>query len=276
MRTLAPLVIGAGFILSLLFALFTNSWSLPDPSATRSFHLEPKELDLESNGIFGKYDRQQLQRGFQVYKEVCSSCHSLRLVAFNDLKGLGYNDAEVKAIAKNWAVQQPAVNPNTGENILRPGLPSDHFPSPFANETAARAANNHALPPDLSLITKAREGGAAYVYSLITGYQDIPAAQLKQFPDSKPGANLYYNPYFANLNIAMPPPLKSDNQVSYGDGTKATKAQMAKDVAAFLTWTAEPTLETRHHVGVAAVLYLLIFSILCYLSYRTIWANKEH
>ena len=126
---------------------------------------------LASDGPFGKFDKQQLQRGFQVYKEVCAACHSLSLVAFRDLEELGYNEAEVKAIANQWPTEVPSMNPETGEAATRKALPSDHFPSPYANEIAARAANNNALPPDLSLITKARHGGAAYVYSLLTGYQ---------------------------------------------------------------------------------------------------------
>ena len=151
-------------------------------------------------------------------------------------------------------------NPDTGEAATRKAIPSDRFPNPYANETAARAANNNALPPDLSLITKARHGGAAYVYSLLTGYADaatyrnekgeaLPAA-------NRPGQGLHFNPYFANLNIAMPPPLTADGQVSYADGTAATRDQMAKDVSAFLVWTAEPKLERRHATGLAVVVFL--------------------
>jgi len=280
MRILAPMAVGAAFVLALLWAIitaaFTGGMALPEMTATRMFHKEPRELSLPSNGPFGKFDRQQLQRGFQVYKEVCSSCHSLRLVTFADLRGIGYNEAEVKAIAKSWQVQQPSISDKTGEVNSRPDIPSDHFYGPYPNETAGRAANNGALPPDFSLITKAREGGAAYVYSLVTGYQDVPAEQRAKFPDSVPDNKHYYNPYFANLNIAMPPPLKADGQVTYKDGTPATKEQMAKDVAAFLTWTAEPKLENRHTAGLAAVIFLLIFSTLAYLSYREVWHGKEH
>jgi len=276
MRTLAPLGVGFAFVLALFWALVTGSFALPDPTAARLFHLEPKEVSYSFSGPLGKYDHAQLQRGFQVYKEVCSACHSMRLVTFNDLQGIGYNKAEVKAIAKGWVVKQPSISDKTGEVNTRDNISSDHFPSPFANETAARASNNGALPPDFSLIAKAREGGPAYIYSLVTGYQSVPAAQAKQFPDSVPDAKHYYDPYFANLNIAMPPPLTSDGQVSYDDGTKATKEQMAKDVSAFLMWAAEPKLENQHAAGIPAVIYLLIFSALCYMSYRTIWANKEH
>ncbi|MDE2043046.1 MAG: cytochrome c1, partial [Alphaproteobacteria bacterium] len=136
--------------------------------------------------------------------------------------------------------------------------------------------NNGAVPPDLSLITKAREDGSNYVPSLVTGYTDFPAAQAAQFPDTRPDNNHYYNPYFSALNIAMPPPLKVDGLVSYKDGTVATREQMATDVGAFLTWAAEPKLEQRHHVGIASVIYLFIFAVLAYMSYRTIWGDKKH
>ena len=225
----------------------------------------------------GKFDQQQLQRGFQVYKEVCSACHSLSLVAFHDLEGLGYNDAEIKAIANQWQTEVPAVNPETGEASTRKALPSDKFPSPYANEVAARAANNNALPPDLSLITKARHGGAAYVYSLLTGYQkQQPAELLKEFPTAKTPNGLHYNPYFANLNLAMPQPLTSEGQVTYAAGNpKPTVDQMAKDVAAFLVWTAEPKLEKRHATGLAAVIFLLFATVLGYFAYRNIWYGEK-
>src|SRR3954464_431908 len=236
-RSLGGLV-GAGFagilLISLVGNLATYFTNPPAPLASDVFHKEPKALHLASDGPFGKFDRRQLQRGFQVYKEVCSSCHSLKLVAFRDLADLGYREAEVKAIATNWQVEVPDVDPKTGDPKGRKALPADHFPSPFQNETAARAANNNALPPDLSLITKAREGGPAYVYSLITGYRD-PATYRNEkgerpAADNRPGPNLHFNPVFANLNIAMPPPLKSEGQVTYADGTPATVKQMAQDV----------------------------------------------
>jgi ubiquinol-cytochrome c reductase cytochrome c1 subunit len=271
--------IGAVFALiltiSLISGLSTYFSSPPAPLASDVFHKEPKELRLASDGPFGKFDNQQLQRGFQVYSEVCSACHSLKLVSFRDLKEIGYNDAEVKKIASDWKVQTPSLNPDTGEPATRKPLPSDNFPPPFPNEIAARAANNNALPPDLSLITKAREGGAAYVYSLITGYQNQPADLLKKFPDAKTPPNLHYNPYFANLNIAMPPPLTTNGQVSYEDGTKPTVDQMARDVAAFLVWTAEPNLARRHAAGLAVSIFLLIAAILGYLAYRNIWHEAK-
>src|SRR5205823_5985379 len=154
-------------------------------------------------------------------------------------------------------------------------IPSDTFPPPFTNDTAARAANNNALPPDLSLIAKAREGGAAYVYSLLTGFQPQPAELLKKFPEAKTPSNLHYNPYFANLNIAMPPPLTTNGQVQYQDGTKPTVDQMAKDVSAFLVWTAEPNLAARRAAGLAVAVFLLFATILGYLAYQQIWHDAK-
>ena len=271
--------IGGVFAIILLISFFSNLATYfqnpPAPLAAEEFHREPKELALSSDGPFGKFNKQQLQRGFQVYSEVCSACHSLKLVAFRDLAGLGYNQAEIKKIASDWKTQVPSINPDTGEASTRKALPSDNFPAPFANEVAARAANNNALPPDLSLITKAREGGAAYVYSLITGYQNQPAELLKKFPDAKTPQNLHYNPYFANLNLAMPPPLTANGQVTYADGTKPTVDQMAQDVAAFLVWTAQPDLESRHAAGIAVAVFLLFATILAYFAYRQIWHDAK-
>ena len=181
---------------SLFGAVEAISRSRPQPTAEHEFHQQPKALALASDGPFGKFDKQQLQRGFQVYKEVCAACHWLSLVAFRDLHALGYNEAEVKAIANQWAIEVPSINPDTGEAATRKAIPSDHFPSPYANEIAARAANNNALPPDLSLMTKARHGGAAYVYSLLTGYQAQPAELLKEFPDAKTPAGALLQPLF--------------------------------------------------------------------------------
>ena len=267
-------------ILAGLAMVFVAAWSFghgaysflttpKERNVVKEFHEEPRDLHLASDGPFGKYNRQQLQRGFQVYKEVCSACHSLRYVAFRNLEEIGYSEPEVKAIANQWRVEVPDIDPKTGDPKGRKAIPADHFPSPFQNETAARAANNNALPPDLSLITKAREGGAAYVYSLITGYRNPPASLPVE---NRPGPNLHYNPYFANLNIAMPPPLTSDGQVTYAPGNPpATREQMAKDVAAFLTWTAEPRLENRHRTGLATFVFLLFATILGYFAYQNIW-----
>lgn len=269
-------LVGAGFILVLLISLITGASTYianpPVETVEHEFHLEPKAVAFQSDGPFGTFNRQQLQRGFQVYKEVCAACHGLNLVAFRNLSDLGYNEAEVKAIADQWQIEVPSIDPNTGEAATRKALASDHFPNPYANEVAGRAANNNAFPPDLSLITKAREGGAEYVYSLLTGYRQPPA----ELPaENRPGQGLYYNPYFANLNIAMPPPITADGQVTYADGTNATIDQMAKDVSAFLIWTAEPKLETRHRTGLAVLIFLLFATVLAYMSYRNIWATAK-
>lgn len=271
---------GLGFVFVLLYSLIWGAVAFvqepPAATAEHEFHKHPEPLALASDGPLGKFDRQQLQRGFQVYKEVCAACHALKHVAFRDLEGIGFSEAEVKAIAEQWAIEVPSVNPDTGEPATRKALPSDKFPSPYPNETAARAANNNALPPDLSLITKARHNGPAYTHSLLTGYGNPPARLIKEFPDSRPGPGLYYNPYFANLNIAMPPPLVADGQVTYADGTRASIDQMSRDIAAFLTWTAEPKLEDRHRTGIAVVIFLLIATGLAWFAYRNIWSGVKH
>ena len=273
-------LIGAGFAAALLASLGTDLATYysapPEETAEHEFHKHPKALALTSDGPLGKYDRQQLQRGFQVYKEVCAACHGLNLVAFHDLHSLGYSEAEVKAIANQWAIEVPTENPETGEAATRKAIPSDRFPKPYANETAARAANNNALPPDLSLMAKAREGGPAYIYSLLTGYRNPSPELLRKFPDSKPGAGLYHNPYFANLNLAMPPPLTGEGQVTYAEGNpRPTVDQMAKDVSAFLMWAAEPKLENRHRYGWATIIFLLVATVLGYMSYQNIWASAK-
>jgi ubiquinol-cytochrome c reductase cytochrome c1 subunit len=268
---------GLGFVFVLLFSLIVGATAYlrepPAETVEHRFHRHPGELKLASDGPLGKFDRQQLQRGFQVYKEVCAACHSLKYVAFRDLEQIGFSEPEVKAIANQWAIEVPSVNPETGEPATRKALPSDKFPAPYANEVAARAANNNALPPDLSLITKARHGGAPYIHSLLTGYSEPPADLPK---DNRPGPGLHFNPYFANLNIAMPPPLAADGQVTYADGTKASIDQMAQDVSAFLVWTAEPKLENRHRTGIAVLIFLLFATTIAYFAYRNIWADKKH
>ncbi len=269
-------LVGAVFSVVLLISFFSNVstflTSPPEATAEEEFYHHPKELALASDGPFGKFNRKQLQRGFQVYKEVCAACHGLNQVAFRNLEEIGYSEAEVRAIADQWAIQVPSVNPDTGEVATRKALPSDRFPEPYANETAARAANNNALPPDLSLIVKAREGGAPYIYSLLTGYQNPPAHLPRE---NRPGQGLYYNPYFPNLNIAMPPPLTADGQVTYADGTPATRDQMARDVSAFLTWAAEPNLQSRRMAGWAVLVFLIFVTILSYLAYQNIWATAK-
>jgi ubiquinol-cytochrome c reductase cytochrome c1 subunit len=284
-RLIASLI-GAAFVFVLAIALLgTVKTAVTEPaaeSAEHIFHQHPENIGLASGGLFGKFDRRQVQRGFQVYEEVCSACHSLKYVHFRDLKQLGYSDPEIKAIAANWKIEQPTVNPETGEASTRKNVPSDVFPSPFANEVAARAANNNALPPDLSLMVKAREDGANYIHGLLMGYRDpntfaVDGERLKaKFPQFTTPTGLHFNPWFANLNIAMPPPLTSDGQVAYADGTRASKDQMARDVAAFLTWTAEPNLEARHQAGFAAVIFVLGFIFLAWGAYKNVWRDEAH
>lgn len=260
-------------LLSFIWGAVAYVAAPPAATVESEFHKHPMQVAWSFNGPFGKYDKAQLQRGFQVYTEVCSACHSLHQVAFRSLADLGYNEAEIKAIAK--ARQVPSVDPNTGEATTREGTPADKFPLVYPNDVAARAANNNAIPPDLSLMAKARHDGANYIHSLLVGYQEQPAELLRKFPDAKTGEGLHYNPYFANLNLAMAPPLTAEGQVTFGDGTKATVDQMAKDVSAFLVWTAEPKLDKRKQTGWPVLGFLLFATILGYLSYRNIWADQK-
>ena len=277
-------LVGAAFAFVLTWSLITDLGtyfaSPPEATAEEEFHKYPKHLTLASDGPFGRFDKAQLQRGFQVYKEVCAACHGLNLVSFYHLEGLGYNEAQIKNIAAEWPIEVPTVNPDTGETATRKALASDHFPDPYANETAARAGNNNALPPDLSLMTKARHDGGAYIYSLLTGYADARSYRNedgKPLPAAnQPGQGLYFNPYFANLNIAMPPPIASDGQVTYAEGNPApTVDQMAKDVSAFLVWTAEPTMDRRKNAGFAVALFLLVGTVLAYLAYQNLWYSAK-
>jgi len=262
-------------LLSFLWGAVAYVSAPPAKTVESAFHEHPKKVSWSFNGPLGHYDKAQLQRGFQVYSEVCSACHSLKQVAFRSLSDLGYSEAEIKAIAK--ARQVPDVDPKTGEMSTRPGLPADHFPLVYPNDVAARAANNNAPPPDLSLRAKARHDGPNSIHSLLTGYTPHPAELLKKFPDAKTPEGLHYNPYFANLNLAMAPPLTAEGQVTYGEGQpKPTVDQMAQDVSAFLMWAAEPKLEARKSTGVAVLFFLIIATVLAYMSYQNIWSTKEH
>ena len=221
----------------------------------------PHQLSWAFDGIFGHVDRQAAQRGFQVYKEVCSACHSLNRVAFRNLEEIGFSAAEVKALASGYQIQD---GPNDeGAMFNRPGKPSDSFVPPFPNENAARAVYHGASPPDLSLIVKARRDGPNYIHSLLTGYSAAPAEV--QLSDGQ-----YYNPYFPSGKLNMPPPL-SDGQVTYADGTPATVDQMASDVVTFLQWAAEPEMEARKQMGIKTMIYLAIFTVFMYIAKRNIW-----
>ena len=260
---------GLFFILGLLWSTTVDTLAfaadgLPT-SAEKEFHEHPKALSLPSDGPFGKFDKQQLQRGYAVYANVCAQCHSLKQVAYRDLAALGYSANAIKAIAAKATVN--AKDPLSGEMKDRPGVAADHFPPVVYG--------GKGVPPDLSLMTKAREGGAAYTYSLLTGYAAQPA-KLADNPETKTPEGLYYNPYFANLNIAMPPPLGSEGLVTYSDGTVATPKQMATDVSAFLVWTAEPKLEARHQTGFMWVGLMLFVTVLSFLAYRNIWSGTKH
>ena len=214
------------------------------------------------DGIFGTYDLASAQRGFQVYKDVCSACHPVKHLYFRDLAAIGYNADEIKAIAATYQVTD---GPNDqGQMYQRPGRPSDPIPGPFPNDQAARAANNGALPPDQSLIVKARHDGPDYVYGILTGYKEPPAG-------FKLLNGMNYNEYFPGHQIAMPPPL-SDNAVTFADGTEAKVPQMAHDVVTFLTWASEPNLDDRHRTGFKVIGFLVVAAILFYAAKRKIWA----
>lgn len=276
MVRIGGILVGLGFVFALFLGIidtFSNGLTTPK-TVEQEFHkhAEAPEGGFTFTGMFGTYDKRQLQRGMQVYKEVCAACHSLRLVSFRDLAALGYSEGQIKTIAKGFQV--PSINPETGEPATRDGMPADRFPSPYANDVAARAANNNAIPPDLSLMAKARPDGSNYIYSLLTGYQAQPAELLKKYPEAKTPEGLHYNPYFHTLNIAMAQPLK-DGQVTYSDGTAATAKNYAADVAAFLTWTAEPKMEARKSAGLAVLLFLVVFCFLAYGAKKQIWRNVK-
>jgi cytochrome c1 len=258
-----------------LFALALGL-SFGSAAADSSAALPIEHAQWSFEGPSGTYDRGALQRGFKIYKEVCSACHSLNLVAFHELAspgGPGFSEAQAKAIAAGYKI--PAEPNDKGElfdangnRLTRPGILADYFPAPFPNEGAARTALGGALPPDLSLIEKARAGGADYVYSLLTGFGHSPPKGFK-VPDGK-----YYNPYFAGRNISMPPPLAAGS-VSFADGTKSSVTQEARDVVAFLAWASEPKLEERHRVGFEVMAFLALLAGLLFLTYRKVWKDKH-
>jgi ubiquinol-cytochrome c reductase cytochrome c1 subunit len=227
--------------------------------------LAPIEKDWHHDGIFGTFDRAAAQRGFQVYREVCAACHGLDYIAFRHLQDIGFSEEQVRALAAEYQITD---GPNDeGEMIEREARPSDQVPSPYANEGEARVANGGALPPDLSLITKARAEGTDYLYSLLQGYTEPPAGE--EAPEG-----MYYNAYYPGHWIAMPPPL-TEGGVTYTDETEASVEQMANDVTAFLTWAAEPTLEARKQAGLKVMLFLIILTALLYATKRKIWSDMH-
>ena len=222
-----------------------------------------KTRDWSFSGPFGTFDKAAMQRGFQVYNEVCAGCHSMKLIALRNFADLGYNEAEIKALAAQYEVQD---GPNDdGEMFMRPAIPADRMPSPYANDNAARAGNNGALPPDLSLIAKARPNGPNYLYSLLSSYENAP--NDKEVPDG-----MYYNAAYPGHLIAMPQPLYGDD-VEYSDGAATSIEAVSADLTQFLMWAAEPKMEVRKRTGVAAVFFLGIFVIFSYLAKRRIWAD---
>jgi ubiquinol-cytochrome c reductase cytochrome c1 subunit len=223
----------------------------------------PKNQNWSFDGVFGGFDRAQLKRGWQVYKQVCSNCHSVHQLYYRNLVEIGYSESEAKEIAAADTVAG-GLDDN-GEPVERPGQLSDKVKMPFANDKAARAANNGALPPDLSLMIKARKYGPDYVYGLITGYREPPTGYRMQ-------QGMNYNEMFPGHQIAMPPPL-SDGQVSYDDGATNSVEQMARDITAFLAWSAEPELEDRKRLGIKVLAFLLVLTGLLFGLKRKIWAD---
>ncbi|MCC9620568.1 cytochrome c1 [Thalassospira sp. MA62] len=227
----------------------------------------PAAQDWSWKGLFGTYDRAQLQRGFQVYKNICSGCHSLDFIAFRNLEAIGFNEDQIKAIASEYDIED---GPNDdGEMFTRSGIPSDYFPAPFPNAKAAGAANGGAVPPDLSLVAKARLHGPDYIFALLTGYED-EAPEDFDLAEGK-----YYNHYFPGHQISMAPPLY-DEAVEYTDGTPMTVEQHAHDIVAFLNWTAQPELEARKALGMKVILFLIVLTAMMYALKRKIWRDVEH
>ncbi|GAB5375293.1 MAG: cytochrome c1 [Acuticoccus sp.] len=263
--------------------------SLPAVAAEDGGHAaHVKKLDWSFSGIFGGYDTAQLQRGLQVYREACGLCHSMEYVAFRNLgetTGPHMSEAAVKQIASEYTITD--ISNETGQPFDRPGIPADHFPSPFPNPTAAAAANGGAYPPDFSLIAKARaehrgfpgfivdafanyaESGPDYIYALMTGYEEPPAGV-----EAVPGK--FYNPvYLAGEWIAMPPPLR-DGMITYADGSPETLEQYSKDISAFLMWAAEPKLTERKAIGFRVMIFVAALALLFFLTKRKLWRNVDH
>ncbi len=269
----SSIVLAAAFAVALTVPAFAEGQVAP-PRLTWSFA-----------GPFGKYDEAQLQRGFKIYREVCSNCHSLNLLSFRNLAdpgGLGYSEAQAAQIASEYKIND---FDDSGQPTQRPGRPADHFPAPFANEAQAKAANGGTAPPDMSTLAKARtyaRGFPLWVVDVFTQYQeqgpDYIAALLKGYKDPPPaGATVpqggHYNEYFPGHNIAMPPPLASDGQVKYDDGTPETLDQYSKDVAAFLEWASEPHLMARKRIGFQVIIFLIVLSGLLYFTKKKVWSS---
>lgn len=249
--------------LSLAALSLVATLSFVQPALAAEGGVPAPKMEWSFNGPFGTYDRGALQRGFQVYKEVCAACHSMKLLSYRNLTAIGFTEDEVKALAMEATVID---GPNDeGEMFERPGRPADRFPSPYLNDNQARATNGGALPPDLSLIVKARPQGADYIHALLIGYTEPPAGE-------ELASGQYWNTYFPGHKLSMAPPLM-DGQVTYGDSTEASLDQMASDVATFLAFASEPHMEERKQMGVKVVLFLAIFSVILYAAKRKVWAD---
>lgn len=258
MRMLFPLITALAII------------AAPSPSVAAEDAPALPEVNWHHDGIFGSYDKAALQRGYQVFRQVCSGCHSMGLLSYRNLEGLGYDESQIKAIASEYTVMD---GPNDeGEMFERPAKPSDRFVSPYPNKQTATAANG-AYPPDMSLISKARAGGATYVYSILTGYDDAPEEYLAHNPPVPEGK--YYNKYMTGHIITMAPPL-AEGMVAYADESPQTVEQYAKDVAQFIAWAAEPKMEERKRVGLKVFLFLLVFTGVMYAAKRKLWSNVPH
>ena len=248
----------------LLFLLFASL----SPSLGAGSGGEILKVDWSFKGLTGKFDRASLQRGFQVYKEVCSSCHSMQYLSYRNLGEPGgpeFSEQEVKAIAASIEIEDGPDN--QGEMFTRPGRPADKFKSPYPNVNASTAANGGAYPPDMSVLVKARPGGSNYIYAVLMGYEDPPAGMSLD-------DGVDYNKYRIGNKIKMSSPL-SDDIVEYTDGTQTSVDQMAKDVTTFLTWAAEPELEERHRTGIKVIIYLILLTTLVYLSMKKIWSRVD-
>ncbi len=253
-------------IISVLLIIFLLPSTNLLASSGNNSALKPQTLKWEFDGFFGRFDKQSIQRGYQVYKEVCSACHSMKLMSYRNLENIGFSEDEVKQIASEYTVTD---GPNDeGEMFERPSLSSDKFASPFTNDNAARVANGGALPPDLSLIIKARHDGANYVYSLIRGFEKAP--EHFELAEGK-----YYNPYFEGRQIGMIPPLEEDGTVEYKDGTYPTKEQMTIDVVNFLQFAAESEMQDRKKMGVRSMLFLVVLVILLIIAKRRTWSRLK-
>ena len=254
------------FIKLIIFLVLLTSFSSHKSLAESS--QENLKVNWSFKSFFGTFDRASLQRGYQVFNEVCSSCHSIKYLSYRNLTEKGgpeFSEEEAKAIAANFEVTDGPDS--TGEMFTRPAKLSDKFVMPYTNEEEAKSANGGAYPPDMSVLVKARKDGADYIYSLLLGYENPPV-------DIKLDDGVYYNKYMYGNNIKMSAPL-FDELVEYSDGTKATTEQMAKDVVSFLMWAAEPHLEQRHKIGFRVIIYLIIISILVYFSMKKIWSRIE-